>query len=67
MDPQQLFITTACDRIGRFERLLSELRDQRDRLEQLHSERQQGLVEHRLAEALLDALDEFEAAEVIKP
>ena len=52
--------------IVRLRAIVIKLQDERPRLEQLLEEYQPGMTEYRLAEALLDALDKYEAAEAAR-
>jgi hypothetical protein len=49
--------------LKRLRPVVDELKDQRLRLEQLYKERQPGVMEYRLAEALRDTLDALAVAE----
>jgi uncharacterized protein YegP (UPF0339 family) len=48
--------------LARLQPVVTELQEQRGRLEQLEAEYQPGLVERRLADDLLDTLQTYEAA-----
>jgi len=50
--------------VERLRAYVSEIEDQRPRLEQLHENSLPGTVEHRLAEAILSALDVLRAEKV---
>ncbi len=56
----------AAQRLAEMEAVVAELKNQRERLEQMENDYQQGMPERRLAEDLLDALDVFEKANVAR-
>lgn len=47
--------------LNSYSRCIAEIEGDRERLQQLYDERPPGMVEHRAAETVLDALDDLKA------